>query len=212
MVKICGLKNIKEAEWVAKAGADLAGMVLFFPKSKRNISVEEAKKIMTGLGENVKSVAVTVKPTFEQIREIEKAGFDFLQYHGVLLEEQLDAINIPVIKAFNVKDVSDIRRFAEHSKIAGFVFDANDPGSGKDFDYSVLESIRSEIEMAEAAGKFILLAGGLGPDNVLEALTKTGFKGADTSSGVENEEGTGKSEDKIYKFVQNAKAAMCGES
>lgn len=207
MVKICGLKNTTEAGWVAKSGADFAGMVVFFPKSKRNITIETAKELIAEFGKctKVKTVAVTVTPTDEQIAEIEAAGFDYLQYHGRLNDEQLAGINIPVIKAFNVKDVSDIKRFAEHDKVAGFVFDANDPGSGKGFDYSVLESVRGEIQTAESTGKFVLLAGGLGPDNVAEALRSTGFKGADTSSGVENEDGTGKSKEKIYRFVSEAR-------
>lgn len=204
MIKICGLKNVTEAEWVTEAGADLAGMVLFFPKSKRNIDIDTAKEIMAALGDGVKSVAVTVTPSIEQIKQIEAAGFDYLQYHGELGEELLADINIPVIKAFNVKDVSDIKCFVDNERIAGFVFDANAPGSGVGFDYKVLNSVRPEIEAAEAKGKLVLLAGGLGPDNVAEALRLTGFKGVDTSSGVENENGDGKSREKIFKFIENA--------
>ena len=205
MVKICGLKNRTEAEWVVKSGADFAGIVLFFPKSKRNISIESAEQIINVLKAGaVRTVAVTVTPSVEQIAEIRAAGFDYLQYHGALSEQVLDAISIPVIKAFNVKDVSDIKRFSAHPGVAGYVFDANDPGSGQGFDYAVLESVREEIEEAEANGKFVLLAGGLSPDNVEEALKATGFKGADTSSGVENEAGDGKDEEKIYRFVENA--------
>lgn len=204
MVKICGLKNAQEAQWVAEAGADFAGMVLFFPKSKRNIDINTALGIIAELAGRVKTVAVTVTPTAEQIKEIEAAGFDYLQYHGNLDEEFLKKINIPVIKAFNVKDVSDIKTFVNNDKVAGFVFDANAPGSGVSFDYKVLESVRTEIEAAEENGKFVLLAGGLGPDNVADALKQTGFKGVDTSSGVENENGDGKSRDKIISFVENA--------
>jgi len=206
MIKICGLKNAEEAKWVAEAGADFAGMVLFFPKSKRNIDIETAKSVMSGLGNRVKSVAVTVTPSLEQIRAVEAAGFDYLQYHGKLEEDLLTEIDIPIIKAFNVKDVSDIKTFVDNERIVGFVFDANAPGSGMGFDYAVLESVRAEIEAAEANGKFVLLAGGLGPDNVAQALKETGFKGVDTSSGVENEAGDGKSRDKIFSFVENAQS------
>ena len=205
MIKICGLKTKEEAQWVAEAGAELAGSVVFFPKSKRNISIETAKEVMTGLEGKVKLAAVTVEPSLEQIKEIEATGFDYLQYHGRLEAEKLEQINIPVIKAFNVKDVSDIRTFVDNDKVVGFVFDANAPGSGVGFDYGVLDSVRPEIKEAEAKGKFVLLAGGLGPDNVREALEQTGFKGVDTSSGVENESGDGKSREKIFAFVKNAR-------
>lgn len=198
LVKICGLKTIEEAGWVSEAGADFAGVVVFFPKSKRNMAIEDARKIIAALAPKTRSVAVTVTPSIEQIREIEGAGFDYLQFHGELSDELLAQINIPIIKAFNVKDVSDFDRFKDSPKVAGFVFDANNPGSGKDFDYKILEA----IDFSEGDDKFVLLAGGLGPENVAHALEVTGFTCADTSSGVENETGDGKSREKIFDFVK----------
>ena len=85
--KICGLTTCQEAEWVSEAQADYAGMVLFFPKSKRNISVTQAEKIIQALPDEIKSVAVVVSPDTDQIRQLEKAGFDLIQIHGTVLSE-----------------------------------------------------------------------------------------------------------------------------
>lgn len=202
MVKICGIKNIEEAGWVCRAGADFLGMVLFYPKSKRNINTETAAKIISEIHDmdsSVKTVAVMVSPTSDQALAAKNAGFDYLQVHGRLEEGVLEA-GLPVLKAFNVSDVSDYEKYSGCDNIAGFVFDANVPGSGKSFDYEVME----KACVRPIPGKIFLLAGGLSPDNVAEALKVTGFPGADTSSGVENEDGTGKSREKIIEFVRNA--------
>ena len=75
-IKICGLTRPEEADYVNRSEVDFAGMVLFFPKSKRNIAIEQAKTILAALDPSVKSVAVVVSPTLEQAMQIEQAGFD----------------------------------------------------------------------------------------------------------------------------------------
>ncbi len=104
-IKICGLTDRKEAEYLNRNQVDFAGMVLFFSKSKRNITIEKAKDIMSGLRPEIQKVAVVVDPTIEQAQEIERAGFDYIQIHGTLQEEILRQIQIPVLKAFNIKDI-----------------------------------------------------------------------------------------------------------
>ena len=66
-------------------------MVLYFPKSKRNISPEKAKEIMGALDDSIQKVAVVVSPSMEQIQEMEQMGFDFIQIHGVLPVEYQDS-------------------------------------------------------------------------------------------------------------------------
>ena len=78
-IKICGLTSPAEARYLNENHVDFAGMVLFFPKSKRNISIEQAKDIMAALDASIKRVAVVVSPSIEQIRQIEAAGFDYVQ-------------------------------------------------------------------------------------------------------------------------------------
>lgn len=81
-IKICGLTSSAEARYLNENHVDFAGMVLFFPKSKRNISIEQAKEIMAALDASIKRVAVVVSPSIEQVRQIEAAGFDYVQIHG----------------------------------------------------------------------------------------------------------------------------------
>ncbi len=198
-VKICGLTEPCEADYVNEAGADYAGMVLFTPKSKRNISVERAKEIMAHLKPEIASVAVTISPQEEQIRAIEAAGFSYLQLHGTISSELLDTIRIPVLKAFNVSDLSEYEYYRKHPNVAGYVFDAQTPGSGRLFDWSVLEAIPMDEKPA-------LLAGGLNPENVAEAIRRTHIYGVDTSSGVERADGAGKSRERILAFVKAARS------
>lgn len=197
-IKICGITCEREAEYLNEAGVDFAGMIQFVEKSRRNISLERASSIMKRLDPSILPVAVTVCPEKEQLRRIEEAGFGAVQIHGFIPEMLLDGIRIPVIKAFNVGDLSDYGRFCGDDRVAGFIFDAQTPGSGKTFDWSLLGKI-------PAGEKPALIAGGIGPDNAVEALTVTGLAGVDVSSGAEGSDGL-KSREKILALVRNVRA------
>lgn len=197
-IKICGLTNKKEAEYLNANQVDFAGMVLFFPKSKRNITIEQAKEIMSALNKEIQKVAVVVEPSMEQLREIEQAGFDYIQIHGKLQEGLLEQVTLPVLKAFNIKDMDDYEIYHANPQIAGYVFDAQEPGSGKTFDWSLVKNIPKDEKM-------LLLAGGLHPGNVQEAINYLNPDGVDVSSGVEYEDKLGKDEEKIKLFVKQVK-------
>lgn len=195
-IKICGLTSPAEARYLNENHVDFAGMVLFFPKSKRNISIEQAKEVMAALDASIKRVAVVVSPSIEQIKQIEAAGFDYIQIHGKIPETEVEA---PILKAFNVSDMGSYEKYHNDSRIAGYVFDAIEPGSGKTFDWKLVESIPRDE-------KLLLLAGGLNPDNVRMAIEAVHPDGVDVSSGVENDNGTGKNPDKIHDFVAAIKS------
>ena len=121
-VKICGLTSPAEARYLNENHVDFAGMVLFFPKSKRNISIEQAKEIMAALDASIKRVAVVVSPSIEQVRQIEAAGFDYVQIHAEIPETETEAeaaIAIPILKAFNVSDMGSYEKYHNDSRIAG---------------------------------------------------------------------------------------------
>ena len=201
-VKICGLTSPAEARYLNENHVDFAGMVLFFPKSKRNISIEQAKEIMAALDASIKRVAVVVSPSIEQIRQIEAAGFDYVQIHGEIPETETEAeaaIAIPILKAFNVSDMDSYEKYHNDSRIAGYVFDAIEPGSGKTFDWKLVDNIPRDE-------KLLLLAGGLNPDNVRMAIEAVHPDGVDVSSGVENDDKAGKNPDKIHDFVAAVKS------
>ena len=197
-IKICGLTSAEDARYVSEAGAELAGMVVFFPKSKRNVSLEKAAEIKAALSADVRTCAVTVSPSVEQVRQINSAGFDYIQIHGALDDDAYEAAEIPIIKAFNVTDISEFDRYRSAEKVCGYVFDAAEYGSGKSFDWALLDGI-------ERDGRAFILAGGLRPDNVAEAIKRVSPDFVDVSSGVENDSGSGKDRAKILDFVKNAR-------
>ncbi len=201
-VKICGLTSPAEARYLNENHVDFAGMVLFFPKSKRNISIEQAMEIMAALDASIKRVAVVVSPSIEQVRQIEAAGFDYVQIHGEIPETETEAeaaIAIPILKAFNVSDMGSYEKYHNDSRIAGYVFDAIEPGSGKTFDWKLVDNIPRDE-------KLLLLAGGLNPDNVRMAIEAVHPDGVDVSSGVENDDKAGKNPEKIRDFVAAVKS------
>lgn len=203
LVKICGLTRPEEAGYLNENGADLAGFVLFFPKSKRNITVDRAREIMALLDNRIKTVAVVVAPSATEIKVIAEAGFDLVQIHGDVSGELLQLAaerGLKVLKAFNVSDMDKYEYFHSRPEIAGYVFDAAVPGSGQTFDWSLVKDIPRDE-------KLLILAGGLHPGNVAEAVAALQPDGVDVSSGVEFDGDVfmGKDPDKVSEFTEAAK-------
>lgn len=195
LVKVCGLTDTVEADYLNKNKVDFAGFVLFFPKSKRNISIKKAEQIMAELDENIKKVAVIVSPDESEIQQINGSGFDYVQIHGEIKDRLLEQISKPVFKAFNIKDIKNIHKYQNNAKIVGYVFDAAAPGSGKVFDWSILNDIKRD-------SKTFILAGGLNDSNVREAVKLVNPDVVDVSSGVEYDSGRGKDPEKIKQFIR----------
>ncbi len=200
-VKICGIKTIDEAVSISKEKPDYIGIVLFFPKSKRNISINEAKELFPFIDPSIKKVAVTVSPDLDQIRQIEEAGFDILQIHGEFDTCLFSKIKLPVIKAFNEGNLESLDLYIDIESVYAFLFDAACPGSGKTFDYNSLPDLSS-------LSKKIMLSGGLNPSNVSLAIKSVHPDIVDVSSGVENADGNGKDLKKVHDFIANARATI----
>ncbi len=208
-VKICGLTRPEEAEYINDHGADLAGFVLYYPKSKRSISIDKATEIRSRLSAHVKSVAVTVSPTIDQAAAICKEGFDYVQIHGDIPEGYAALPDkLPIIKAFNVHDLGSYEELLDNKDIVGFVFDAAAPGSGKTFDWDAVTGLKRK------PGLLYILSGGLTPDNVSEAISYVHPDIVDVSSGVEYDADPsdqsangfrGKDPEKIRAFISAAK-------
>ena len=226
-IKICGLTKLDELKWVSKEEVDFAGIVMFFPKSKRNMEPEKVKEIFDQYKQwlreekTVKSpkfVAVTVSPTKEQIEEIIALGFDYIQIHGTIKKDAFLAIKIPMIRAVQIKEdkqISDQVDFGKRSKneVANLgenaperelsqkavyrLYDAAEPGSGKTFDWDALSKIGDEN---------LILAGGLTIENVQKAIKSTHPAVVDVSSGVEiAKDVVGKDQAKIIEFVRKVR-------
>ena len=173
----------------------------YFFQRVRGIYPSNRQRILwQALDASIKRVAVVVSPSIEQIRQIEAAGFDYVQIHGEIPETEAEAAKaIPILKAFNVSDMDSYEKYHNDSRIAGYVFDAIEPGSGKTFDWKLVDNIPRDE-------KLLLLAGGLNPDNVRMAIEAVHPDGVDVSSGVENDDKAGKNPEKIHDFVAAVKS------
>ena len=200
-IKICGITCREDVEILNDFLPEYAGFVMFFPKSRRNISAQTAVSLLSLLDKRIKTVAVTVCPTAQQVSEIAECGFDYIQVHGEVESAVIDNSPIPVFKAFNVSDVDNVSIFAKNQKVCGYVFDAASPGSGKTFEWDILKNISHD-------DKLYVLAGGLDCKNVSIAIERINPDIVDVSSGVENESKTGKSREKTAEFVRTVRNSV----
>ena len=192
------------------ARADMVGLV-FFPPSPRNISIEDARPIADYARGFAAIVALTVDADDALIARIMAAvNPDMLQLHGNETPERAAAIREmtgkPVMKVIKVETAADAAKALDYAGIADLIlFDAKPPngadrpgGHGAAFDWRVLDGVIGRVPF--------MLAGGLNPDNVAEAIEATGATAVDVSSGVETAPGV-KSPDLIRRFIRAAKAA-----
>ena len=183
-IKICGLTNPAEVELIADRNVKYTGIVMFYEKSRRNNSPETAIPIISALKELEKSgiiiekVAVTVSPTLEQLKIIQKLGFDIIQIHGELKDEVVLNAIIPIFRAYNLSSDLVIENLINEPKIKGILFDGKVPGGGKKFDWSLVKKF-------DKKDKLIILAGGLDASNVTDGIKEVSPDIVDVSSGVE---------------------------
>lgn len=193
LVKICGITTSETAEAAAAAGADFIGFV--FAASRRKITPERAKMIARSLSSSVKTVGVFVNETVEQMVNIaEYVGLDYLQLHGDEGEAVSKQLPRPVIKAFSVKDKS-IKNIMNYP-CDYYLIDSPGGGTGKSFDWKLLDKFNLDASK-------LILAGGLNPENVQEAIRVVKPAGVDVSSGVETN--GAKDIKKIKQFIHDAK-------
>ena len=210
-VKICGLSTPETVDQAVAAGADFIGLV-FFPKSPRNVSLPQAAALAARARGKSRIVALVVNADDALLTAIARTvDPDFIQAHGSETPERVAEIGRltgkPVIKAIQVKDAGDIATGVDYSRVASLIlYDAKAPetlgsalpgGNGHAFDWGLLEGARRPAFM---------LAGGLNPENVAEAIRVTGAPVVDVSSGVESAPGV-KDIGLIRKFIEAAKAA-----
>lgn len=198
-IKICGLTSAADAETMNRFRPDYAGIVLFYPRSKRNRTPEQARQILAALHPSVRPVAVVVSPTEAELRQIGALGFFAVQIHGAAPDGLLERCPLPVWKAFQEAELTDFDRYRRNPKITGYVFDAAQPGSGRTFDWNRLQALPRD-------GKLRLLAGGLTPENAAAAIAAARPDGLDVSSGVEYADGRpGKDAARVEAFLRAAR-------
>lgn len=196
-IKICGIMRVEDALCAAREGADAIGLV-FAPESPRCISVEQARAITTSLPPFVTRVGLFVNAAAEAVQSVLRAiPIDVLQFHGEETPAYCGAFARPYIKAIRMRPGLDVRaEAARYSDAAGMLLDAFAEaargGTGASFDWS---RIPSDL------GKPVILAGGLAPDNVAQAVRTAKPHAVDVSSGVEASKGI-KDHAKIRAFIQ----------
>lgn len=206
-VKICGLRRLADVKAVAAAGAAYAGFV-FFAKSPRHLTVAAARPLLLAVPEGLAKVALTVDADDAALDAIVAAlPIDMLQLHGHESPERVAQVRarygLPVMKAVGVADAGDLAAVFEYSLVADQVLiDAKPPkgaaipgGNGLAFDWRLLAGRRWLRPW--------MLAGGLTPENVAEAIRLTGARQVDVSSGVESAPGV-KDAGRIAGFVAAA--------
>jgi len=202
-IKICGITNQIDALHAVDAGADALGFV-FYKKSPRHVSPKVVKSIVANLPPFVLPVGVFVNEEAQVVRDImDECGLALAQIHGDETADYCESLGRPVVRGIRLRDRNTLMAMAEYkgrARVRGFVLDAFSEaaygGTGKTADWTLAK---------EAAQSFsFLLAGGLTPDNVQEAIQKVQPYGVDVSSGVEARPGK-KDPAKIQAFIQAAK-------
>lgn len=208
-VKICGLTESADIPAAIHAGASYVGFV-FFAKSPRNLELRDAAFMAHSVPEGICKVALTVDADDVMLDHLLGAvPIDMLQLHGKETPERVAAVQdrfgLPVMKAVGVADEGDLAALDDHLRVADQILvDAKPPrgaelpgGNGLSFDWRLIAGRRWPVPW--------MLAGGLTPENVAEAIRMTGADQVDVSSGVESAPGV-KDAKKIRAFIRAATA------
>ena len=185
-VKICGTTNYDDAAMAVDLGADALGFI--FASSPRMIEPDKAREIIMKLPPFVKSVGVFVNEDIKKIMDIaEYCGLDNIQLHGSESPETCEALMPRTIKVLKLKDTSTDEDFLKYrGRIKAFLLDTYSKnaagGTGKTFNWDLALNIKN-------SGIPVILAGGLNPSNIREAIEKVRPYAVDAVSGVENNPG-----------------------
>lgn len=195
-VKVCGFTKPEQARAASMAGVDAIGLVFYEP-SPRSVDLEQAVAISQCVAPFTSLVALFVDATQERVREVlSRLSVDILQFHGNETPEFCASFNRRYIKAIRMREGLDLNaEMARYPHAAGFLLDAYQAGvpggTGERFDWH---------RVPKRCAKPIILAGGLNPENVAEAVLQTAVYGVDVSGGVERAHGD-KCLNKINRFL-----------
>lgn len=195
-IKICGMTRMEDALLAAELGVDAVGFI-FYPKSPRAITPETAKEIASNLPPFIARVGVFVDEPPDTVHKIcEKVGLDSVQLHGSEPPEKMSLYPGRVIKAFRVRGRATLNLLPKY-QVSAWLLDTYKKGSaggtGETFDWDIA------VE-AKRHGR-IILAGGLTPENIAEAVSAVDPYAVDVSSGVEKKPGV-KDHSRMREFVE----------
>jgi len=201
LVKICGITNVGDARIAADAGADAVGFI--FAESPRRVSIEEARRISAALPENILRVGVFVDEDPAEISRISReVGLDVAQLHGDETPEAVTAVRqggVKVMKALRVRDAFTLEALDGYEAdlvLLDAYSDEMRGGTGRRFDWEVAKSLGGRDN--------IVVSGGLGPENVREAIEFFEPYAVDASSSLEDAPGR-KNGERVRRFVLAAR-------
>ncbi|MDO4297664.1 MAG: phosphoribosylanthranilate isomerase [Lachnospiraceae bacterium] len=201
-IKICGLSRKEDISYVNEAKPDYCGFIINFPKSRRNVTPDQVRALVRELNQDICPIGVFVNQPMEEIlslavdgtlgavqlhgsetqeyvRELKKRLSEIQEQHSEgITEKQIERCNerrLPVIQAFQIAETEDVRRAAASE--ADFILLDKGTGSGQTFDWNLVQEI----------GRPFFLAGGLGPENLAEAIVRLKPYAVDMSSKVETD-------------------------
>ena len=202
-IKVCGITEPEDARIAVAAGADGLGFI-FVPQSPRHIDPDMVRKITRELPPLVDAVGVFVDEEMEVVEEImQYCCLSFIQLHGSETPDYCEKISCRVMKSFSIGQATKSEDFVPYAEaVSGFLLDTFHKdmagGTGQTFDWQLLEHIKPPGP--------IVLAGGLTPDNVGDAIRQVKPFAVDVNSGVEYQPGR-KDPDKLRSFVQAVRKA-----
>lgn len=202
--KICGITRIEDAVAAVEAGADAIGLV-FYAKSPRAVSIEQAAAILRVLPPFVTTVGLFVDMPRDELQHLlQRLPLDLLQFHGDESPADCEGYGRPYIKALRVRPGEDVSAaMAPYEGARGILLDTFvdgvPGGTGASFDWSLVP---------ENAGKPVILAGGLDAGNVAAAIRQVRPYAVDVSGGVEASKGI-KDAGKIRAFIQAVQGVRC---
>lgn len=200
-VKVCGFTRPEQAREASMAGVDAIGLVFYGP-SPRNVSLEQAIDIAEAVGPFTSLVGLFVNAPAEEVRQIlSRVSLDVLQFHGDESPEYCASFGRRYMKAIRMREGLDLdAEMGRFDSAAGILLDAYRAGvpggTGEQFDW---QRVPRESDVP------IILAGGLSPENVAEAIAQTGVYAVDVSGGVERAHGD-KCLNKIADFLSEVDA------
>ena len=213
-VKICGVTNPDDAKKACAAGADAIGLN-FYEGSRRFVDIDHAKQISLSIPQGVIRVGVFVNASAADVcRTFDTVGLEAIQLHGDEPPPFLSLLGKrPVIRAFRCRDsnLNEVQDYLAkcidlqcipHSVLTDAYYPGQYGGTGRVFDWNLLNTMRANLD-----GVRLILAGGLTPENVADAIVASRPHAVDTASGVESEAGV-KDPDRLFRFVSNARSAF----
>ncbi len=203
-IKLCGMRRPQDAALASLLGVDAVGMI-FYEKSARNVSIAQAQDVISELNPLCSPVAVVVNPEVKFMESLlTQLDIQIIQFHGDESPVFCEQFKLPYFKAVRMGKgtrLADVRN--QYAGARALLLDTFDKhlvgGTGRTFDWDMLGGEGSAPQRPE-----LILAGGLGPENVADAISQTGVSTIDVNSGIESAPGV-KDHDKMRAVMELVK-------